>query len=62
MDAKLTAEEKEVLDHLAAACNKFISLPGVPSPQKAEFQAAIHAAQYLVSHQVASRADPDRWL
>jgi hypothetical protein len=56
----LSDEEKEVLNLLGEAWNKFLALRTC-ALDKDEFRRAIHACQSIVAVQVARRADPDFW-
>lgn len=44
----LTYDEQVVIDRLADAWNKFLTLPEVHSADKTEFMAHIHAAQNII--------------
>jgi hypothetical protein len=57
----LTEDEKEVLNHLVQAWNKFIALPNQSEHNLREYQTAIHQCQQLIALRVARRADPDVW-
>ena len=57
----LTDEEKEVVDLLADAWNKFVKLPNKHPSDNPDFAQGIHRCQYLVAKRVAVRADPDFW-
>lgn len=60
--ARLSAEEMDVLSHLAAAWNVFSALPPPSFPDdKDDFRRAIHAAQHLVAFRVARRVNPEYW-
>ena len=57
----MTQQEKETLDHLAQAWNKFIKLPGKHPDHINEFKDAIHKAQYIIGTIIARRIDPNIW-
>jgi hypothetical protein len=57
----LTNEEKEVLQFLKEAWNKFIALDKNSGDNIKEYQDAIHRCQQIIGLRVARRVDPDVW-
>jgi hypothetical protein len=57
----LTAEEHEVLTHLANAWNEFCRLSKGHPGDAAEFTFHIHALQNIVGGRVAKRCNPEIW-
>lgn len=57
----LTPTETEVLDHLVAAWNKFLTIPGMPTEEVADFRRSINYCQQALGFQVAKRAQPEIW-
>lgn len=57
----LTADEKQVLEHLAAAWNKFLSLDTSRVDSTDAFRLAVHDAQRVIATRVASRVNPEIW-
>lgn len=57
----LTADEKQVLEHLAAAWNKFLSLDTRRVDSTDAFRLAVHDAQRVIATRVASRVNPEIW-
>lgn len=59
--AALTEEEKEIVNLLALAFNKFVVLGEKHPADDSEFCTAIHDAQKTVAMRVARRCNPDVW-
>lgn len=57
----LTSTEKEVLNALVEAWNRFLLLSVDHPNERREFLSAIHRAQALVAVRVARRLEPDFW-
>lgn len=57
----LTPDEKEVIEHLVQAYNKFVALLGKHPSDDFEFCQAIHDAQKMLALRVARRVNPDVW-
>lgn len=57
----LTVEEKEVLQMLGTAFNKFLTLPNRSQDDNSEYRDAIHRCQQLIALRVARRANPEIW-
>jgi hypothetical protein len=57
----LTEAEKEVVNLLAQAFNKFVELKEKHPADDQEFCSAIHDAQKTVAMRVARRCNPDVW-
>lgn len=58
---QLTEEEKEVLDHLRNAWNKFVKLDAKHPDHNNEFRDAINKLQYIIGVRVAQRVNPEIW-
>lgn len=57
----LTPEEREIVEMLAQAFNKFVALGGKHPADNSEFCTAIHDAQKTIAMRVARRVNPDVW-
>lgn len=57
----LTNAEKEVLNHLVEAWNKYSVLDEHVNSDLTEFAHAIHLAQHFLALRVARRVDTDIW-
>lgn len=58
----LTAEERQVMDHLVAAWNSFMQLDrAIALDAQHAFRAAIHADQDVLAHWALVRTFPDYW-
>jgi hypothetical protein len=57
----ITKQEKEVLNHLCEAFNKFKKLPVAHPDDMSEFIDGIHKAQNIIAFRVARRVNPKVW-
>ena len=60
-ESLIAQEEREILDLLASAWNRFVELTDKHPSDCEEFRLAIHAAQNLIAFRIARRADPEVW-
>lgn len=54
-------KEKEILQFLVQAWNKFVELENEHPQDTNEFCTAIHDAQKIIALRVARRVDPETW-
>ncbi len=57
----LTTEEKEVMDHLVDAVNKYALLPAQHPCELEDFLNTTHRLQDILAIRVARRAFPEGW-
>jgi len=55
----MTPAELEIIDLLAQAYNKFITLDATSPHDRHEFMTAIHVNQHIVMKRLAQRSHPD---
>lgn len=59
--AKLTPNERYVLEELTTAFNRFVDLPDYHPVDAQEFANSINRAQAVIATRVARRANPEVW-
>lgn len=60
--AKLTEQERKILDLTAEIWNEYTLLDEVHPDEFEELRLFVHQIQYLLARRVARRAEPEIWV